>query len=90
MPKIRMCENDAVGELQRLLKWNPRITLACAKEKTGWTGEMVEGLVGRHTDKFGILRIRGYTFIATKEEHAKATARSGHPPRGVRAKKDER
>jgi hypothetical protein len=74
-------EAAAIEALLRLLKWNPRITLACAREKTGWSGDALKVLVVKRGDILGIMTIRGYTWVCTSEERM-ATAPKGVTRRG--------
>lgn len=70
MPKIPLPEDEAIAALLRLLKWNPRITIACAMEKTQMDGASLEALAKKHSHLLGTMHIRGYTFITTAAEKA--------------------
>ncbi len=75
MAKTPMPEDQAIAELLRLLKWNPRISAACAREKTSMCGDAVRALVAKRPDLFGIVTIRGYEWVTTAAERAATTGR---------------
>lgn len=82
MPKITMSEKDALAVIHGLLQYNARITMACARERTGWSGDMLEGLVQRNQNKVGLILARGYKFICTVEEKKRSSkmATKRHSP----------
>lgn len=76
-------EAEAIAVLLRLLQWNPRITLACAREKTKMSGDEIRALVMKRSDILGIMTIRGYTWVSTAVERAET-----NPNRIVRRPRD--
>lgn len=76
-------EAEAIAVLLRLLQWNPRITLACAREKTKMSGDEIKALVLKRGDILGIMTIRGYTWVSTAAERAET-----NPNRVQRSSRD--
>ena len=73
-------EAEAISVLLRLLQWNPRITLACAREKTKMSGDEIKALVVKRSDILGIMTIRGYTWVSTAAERAATNPNRIHQP----------